>query len=720
MAAKTEARKEKADDGKSLGVLYTGYLDKKNPMTGSFKKRFVVLTQNAIHWFKRAEGNDLFGEERGQITLTNILTAKIVETDSTIFELQSTDNQKKYFRATTNVFCEEWVSAIRSAGKSLTKKPPLQRRATIAGIRNTNLLDDKDEDEDITNVDVAVNLISLNSKQQQSEIVIARNPQWDRIIAFPSVKKGDEIIVTTSNGGQVTLTYDFILNKLLDNGFEFDVAIQNVALASSLRISMFIQQHNILQQSSNAAGTPTSESDRKKYTTQSIARYSNKKLNYREQLTMMLHLITTKRACAINIVLSMMVIMVGISSFHAFGFDSSLFVMLTSLLSTYNIYQVIEKVMEEHELSERGLVLRLIVHMHTFTSPDAPVLVETDNDIPQRFIDGCNGDLREARQRWDITRHWRETEGVNSILNESQPYYFLIKKMYPHYHCSRGKQGHVVYYERPGEFQAAQLAARGVGTDELVRHYIFNTEYQWQVLCNGDETAKSIAVLDAAGVKMSDLAGDNLNFIKRTISIANQHYPERSFVIYIVNAPFFFSMAWRLVKPLVHENTQKKVKILTGKEAILAGLMEHIDIEQIPVYYGGKLVVGDNPNEVDCCRFNSPEVLVMNEYVRKLNEQSSGSLNNVPFSAPVAQPAVTANLPPGNPGDLPPAPPETPPNSSIAPKRRASLSTPFRKQFSAKETAPNPSSPATDVHSDSPAADDWSVASATTAGKSRS
>lgn len=675
----------------------------------------MVLTQNAIHWFKRAEGNDLFGEERGQVTLANILTAKIMESDSTIFEIQTTDNIKKYFRAATNGFCEEWVSAIRSATKVMTKKPALQRRATIAGIRNTTLLDDKDDDKDkeneLSNADVTVNLVSLNSKQQQSEIVIARNPQWERIIAFPCVKKGDEIILTTSNGGQVMLTYDLVLNKLLDNGFEFDVAIQNVPLASSLRISMFIQQHDILSPGNPANITDTSNPNSmetvKRYSTQSMARYSNKKYNMKEQLMVMFNLMITNRSCAINIVLSMMVIMAGMSSIHAFGFDSSLFVVLTTLLSIYNIYQVVERVREEHELSERGIVLRLIVHMHTFTSPDAPVLVETDNEIPQRFIDGCNGDTKEARQRWDVTKHWRESEGVNTILQEAQPYYFLIKKMWPHYHCGRGKLGHIIYYERPGEFQSAQLAARGVGVEELIRHYIFQTEYQWNILCHGDETAKSIAVLDAAGVKMSDLAGDNLNFMKRAIGIANQHYPERSYVIYVINAPFFFSWAWKLVKHLVHENTQKKVRILSSRE-ILTGLQEHIDVDTIPVYYGGKLVHGENAEELDCCRFHSPEVTGMNEYVRKLNENASSTGNkDATFDTTGGGGGggggqEKPSQPPGNPGDLPPPPPETPPATAASAKRRASI-TPFRKQ-PVKEEAATPSSaltsPAlTDTHS---------------------
>jgi hypothetical protein len=39
--------------------------------------------------------------------------------------------------------------------------------------------------------------------------------------------------------------------------------------------------------------------------------------------------------------------------------------------------------------------------------------------------------------------------------------------------------------------------------------------------------AKSIAVLDVGTVKMSDLAGENLEYLKKSIGWANAHYPER-------------------------------------------------------------------------------------------------------------------------------------------------------------------------------------------------
>lgn len=119
-------------DEKYLGVLYTGYLDKRNPVTGGFKKRFGVLTHDAMHWFKRAEGYDLFGEERGHIPLADILTTRILDEDSAAFEVQSTDNNRRLFRCNSSGNCEEWVTALRSAMNKL-KRAAGGRRGSLTG-----------------------------------------------------------------------------------------------------------------------------------------------------------------------------------------------------------------------------------------------------------------------------------------------------------------------------------------------------------------------------------------------------------------------------------------------------------------------------------------------------------------------------------------------------------------------------------------------------------
>lgn len=180
-----------------------------------------------------------------------------------------------------------------------------------------------------------------------------------------------------------------------------------------------------------------------------------------------------------------------------------------------------------------------------------------DDVISQRFIIGCNQDLEEARRRWDITKHWRDVEGVDNILEEQQPNFSLIKTMYPHYHAGKGKEGHVVFYERPGDLELPQLNARGIKLDDLLRHWLFVTEYQWKILLNNNDEAKSIAVIDIENVKMADaIAGEGMEYLKKTIGIANAHYPERSYLIFIVNAPSFFSWVWSMIKPFINVNTQ--------------------------------------------------------------------------------------------------------------------------------------------------------------------
>ena len=96
---------------------------------------------------------------------------------------------------------------------------------------------------------------------------------------------------------------------------------------------------------------------------------------------------------------------------------------------------------------------------------------------------------------------------------------------------------------------------------------------------------------------------------------------------------------------MVHENTQKKVKILSKKE-ILPGLLEYIDIEQIPEYYGGKLDYGGGP---DNCRFKNPLVVEMNNFVKNINErltpEQKAKLDEAKFDT---HPSLA---PPGLPGD---------------------------------------------------------------------
>jgi hypothetical protein len=63
------------------------------------------------------------------------------------------------------------------------------------------------------------------------------------------------------------------------------------------------------------------------------------------------------------------------------------------------------------------------------------------------------------------------------------------------------------------------------------------------------------------GVGIRDLAGDAFDFLRRSSHLIQEHYPERCRVIIIANAPGWFAVLWKMIWPLINENTQKKIRI---------------------------------------------------------------------------------------------------------------------------------------------------------------
>ena len=281
-------------------------------------------------------------------------------------------------------------------------------------------------------------------------MVLARNPDWDRSIIVSSFQPMDVLLISLSNGGLVSLN-STVLDVKSEEGLDFDVAIQNVTLASSLRISISsvsIQNVN-LHASASSGDSKTKKLSNDKPMTSSAAVHSKKMSKMAEFVHNCLSL-TVNRTTLLPLILSVMVVFVGLTSLPYISRDLSLFVLFSIMNSVYVMIMLYNYNMNTSVHSKHGTEYILRIHAHSFTSPDAPVN-SPDEDIPQRFIDGCDGDLKEARRRWDITRHWREAEALDNILAAPQPNYFIVKAMHPHYHFGRDRTGHVVYYERPAQ-----------------------------------------------------------------------------------------------------------------------------------------------------------------------------------------------------------------------------------------------------------------------------
>jgi hypothetical protein len=102
-----------------------------------------------------------------------------------------------------------------------------------------------------------------------------------------------------------------------------------------------------------------------------------------------------------------------------------------------------------------------------------------------------------------------------------------------------------------------------------------------------------VFVIDMAGFSL--LGGDDMSHSRDSIDIFNSVYAERLGVAFILNAPWYFNVFYKMMAPFVDPETKVKFKVLSGSTADnLETLLQVIDKSVLESVYGG-----DNK-----CKFN--------------------------------------------------------------------------------------------------------------------
>jgi len=232
--------------------------------------------------------------------------------------------------------------------------------------------------------------------------------------------------------------------------------------------------------------------------------------------------------------------------------------------------------------------------------------------VTKRYLAAAKGDPEEARKRWLETLQWRADNDINHILEKPQPFFHDIKRYYPHYFHLSSVDGMQVYYELVGKINIKALYKSGLTLEGLVNHAVFTSEYLYTKLRPKDN-ARTITVLDLAGVTLRSLPGDVMKFIRKANDVIGRHFVERAFRIYLINIPLTFALVWNVIHKFIDPITLEKFRVVRGKKAVLKALNEHIAVENIPEQYGGesKIPLGESPEEIS-----------LREYVNELNEES--------------------------------------------------------------------------------------------------
>ncbi|KAG2261736.1 hypothetical protein Bca4012_013560 [Brassica carinata] len=260
------------------------------------------------------------------------------------------------------------------------------------------------------------------------------------------------------------------------------------------------------------------------------------------------------------------------------------------------------------------------------------LIAQVEEPLKKTFERVHQGYLRENLSRflkardWNVPKahsmlleclRWRVDNEIDSIL--SKP--IVPSELYRDVRDSQliGMSG----YTR----EDLPVLAIGVGLstfDKASVHYYVQShiqinEYRDRVLLpsmskkNGRPITTCVKVLDMTGLKLSALSQIKLVTIISTIDDLN--YPEKTNTYYVVNAPYIFSACWKVVKPLLHERTTKKVHVLSGcgKDELL----KIMDYTSLPHFCRrGSSGSSHHTQSVDCFSVDHPFHQQLYNYVK--------------------------------------------------------------------------------------------------------
>lgn len=258
---------------------------------------------------------------------------------------------------------------------------------------------------------------------------------------------------------------------------------------------------------------------------------------------------------------------------------------------------------------------------------------------------GVDASLRRSVRRRHLDRGKRSASckkgeaggcgdaGVSTCVpsvQKHQPYFHILKKAYPQYYHKRDNEGRPVVIESIPSLKKTvkDIHDAGISMDQVLLHSAFVTEYLWQVIDSSElPGGKMTRIIDVQGVSIFDLSTEVLRFLREVGDMYGVNYPERQHKIFVINVPAYFSVLWKLVRPLVRPITVEKTQILQAHQ-VKEELLAVIPAENLPVEYGGTCCC----EGIGGCSLNAPEDRSLQAYVASLNDRrESGDETPIPL-----------------------------------------------------------------------------------------
>ncbi|KAG7147696.1 Sec14 cytosolic factor like protein [Verticillium longisporum] len=208
-----------------------------------------------------------------------------------------------------------------------------------------------------------------------------------------------------------------------------------------------------------------------------------------------------------------------------------------------------------------------------------------------RFLRARKFDVNASKAMFVEFDKWRKEVHLDALVptweyKEREQ----MLKFYPQYYHKTDVDGRPVYIEQLGKINLTEM--RTITTDERM---LDNLAVEYEKCADPRFPACSVVqgtlvetcctIMDLKGVSIGN-ASQVYGYVKQASVISQNYYPERLGKLYIINAPWTFSVVWSVVKGWLDPVTVNKIDILGGGYA--KELLKQIPAENLPVEFGGK------------------------------------------------------------------------------------------------------------------------------------
>lgn len=220
----------------------------------------------------------------------------------------------------------------------------------------------------------------------------------------------------------------------------------------------------------------------------------------------------------------------------------------------------------------------------------------TEDDC-RRFLRARTWNVKKAVEMTEKWWTWYNTPLANgktpaTILDDFEdPNEPIYQELMPHTNFGEDRHGRPVYWEKTGLISSrfSKIKEKLSENDLVIRH-IRQQELMVRRMnvmseAKSEKIEKQVIVFDLANLSYS-MDSVAMSTFRQTLHIDQHYYPERLQYLIMVNAPWFFTAIWSLVRPWIDPVTADKIRIL-GHDYI-GHLKEPIDEKYIPKEMGGE------------------------------------------------------------------------------------------------------------------------------------